>query len=444
MRIVRGAPAARRELLVRGGELAPVDEAALDRASAVFGERLSAPDFVARVIRQVAAHGDVAVRRIAQAVGDHVPSPFELAAEELAAARARAPAGLEADFRLAADRVERFHRRQMPRDFMDADEGVGQRWVPVDRAGIHVPSGIAPLASSVLMAAIPARVAGVRAVALCTPLGPDGIAPGIAPAIALAAHVAGVDQVFGIGGAQAIAALALGTESVPRCDVVAGPGNAWVVLAKRAVYGLAGIDLLPGPTETLIIADGSADPEEVAADLIAQAEHGGPASPIALTDSPGLAQAAAGAVAAQLESLPLRGVAWDSFDRRGGLGVVDSLEQAIELANEYAPEHLCLLVQDPDRLLSLVRHAGGVFVGSASPEVLGDYVAGPSHVMPTGGTARFASPCGVHAFLKAMSVARLPARSAAKLAPVAARMARAEGLEGHARAAERRAPPTGA
>ena len=250
-----------------------------------------------------------------------------------------------------------------------------------------------------------------------------------------------MDRVFGLGGAQAIAALALGTASVPRCDVIVAPGNAWVMLATRALYGVVGVDLLPGPTETLVIADAAADAAEVAADLIAQAEHGGPASPIALTSDPGMAAEIAREVEIQLATLPRAEVAWDSFEQRGGVGVVDDLAQAVELSNAYGPEHLCLLVEDPEALLPFVRHAGGVFLGSASPEVLGDYVAGPSHIMPTGGTARFASPVGVRSFLKTVSVVRLSADRAAALAPAAARLARAEGLEGHARAAERRASP---
>ena len=284
------------------------------------------------------------------------------------------------------------------------------------------------------MAAIPAQVAGVAEVVVTTPVGHDGISP----AMALALHVAGVKRVFTIGGAQAIAALAIGTESVPRCDVIAGPGNPWVVLAKRALYGIVGIDLLPGPTETLIIADATADAADVAADLIAQAEHGGPASPIALTSERSLATSITHEVQSQLADLPRGQLARDSFRLRGGVGIVDSLNEAINLANAYAPEHLCLLVQDAEALLPRIRHAGGVFLGRTSPEVLGDYVAGPSHVMPTGGTARFSSPLGVRSFLKSMSVIRFSGTRAAELAPVAARMARAEGLEGHARAAERR------
>ena len=439
IRIVHGADAVRRELIARHGELAVVDEAARQRASAVFGESLSPREFVARVVERVQTDGDAALREIAAKVGDHIPSQFEVSPDELADARAKALPDLAADLEVAAERIRAFHQRQLPTDFFDEASGVGQRWIPVDRAGIHIPGASGPLASSVLMTAIPARVAGVREVVVCTPAAEDGIDP----VIALAAHVAEVDRVFLVSGAQAIAAMAVGTASVPRCDAVVAPGNAWVVLATREVFGLTGVSVLPGPTETLVIADATADPADVAADLLAQAEHGGPASPIALTDSGAVAADIAREIERQLESLPRNEVAAESFAARGGVGVVAELDEAVTLANEYAPEHLCLLVADPERLLEGVRHAGGVFVGAGSPEVHGDYVAGPSHVMPTGGTARFASPCGVYAFLKSMSVVRLGASDSQRLAPVAARMARAERLEGHARAAERRRNSSG-
>lgn len=435
VRIVQGADEVRRTLLARSPDLVTIDESAVRAASRVFGETLTPVAFVERVVQEVRDEGDAAVRRIGRALGDHVGSTFEISRSELAEAGRGVDPTLRADIELAAERIRAYHEHEMPAGFEMSDLGVGQQWVPVDRAGLHVPGQAAPLISSLLMAAVPARVAGVGEIVVTTPVRSEGIAP----ALAAAAEAAGVDRVLGLGGAQAIAALALGTQSVPRCDVIVAPGNAWVMLATRALYGVVGVSLLPGPTETLVIADGSADAAEVAADLIAQAEHGGPASPIALTPSRELAAEVAREVETQLATLPRAAVAWDSFERRGGVGVVDDLTQSVELSNAYAPEHLCLLVDDPEALLPLVRHAGGVFLGSASPEVLGDYVAGPSHIMPTGGTARFASPVGVRSFLKTVSVVRLSADRAEALAPAAARMARAEGLEGHARAAERRA-----
>ncbi len=435
VRIVRGSDEVRRTLLARSPDLVTIDQSAVRAASRVFGETLTPVAFVERVIQEVRDEGDVAVRRIAGALGDHVGPAFEIEREELAEAGRQVDSALRADIELAAERIRAYHEREMPSGFDMPELGVGQRWIPVERAGLHVPGQAAPLVSSLLMSAVPARVARVDEIVVTTPVR----SAGIAPALAAAAEVAGVDRVFGLGGAQAIAALALGTQSVPRCDVVVAPGNAWVMLATRALYGVVGVDLLPGPTETLVIADASADAAEVAADLIAQAEHGGPASPVALTTDSVLAAEVAQEVAAQLATLPRAEVAWDSFERRGGVGVVDDLVEAVELSNAYAPEHLCLLVDDPEALLPQVRHAGGVFLGSASPEVLGDYLAGPSHIMPTGGTARFASPVGVRSFLKTVSVVRLSADRAASLAPAAARLARAEGLDGHARAAERRA-----
>ena len=437
VRIVHGADEVRRTLLARSPDLVTIDESAVRAASQVFGETLTPAAFIERVIREVRDEGDEAVRRIAEALGDYVGPSFEITPSELAEASRQVDPELRADIDLAAERIRAYHERELPTGFDLSDLGVGQHWVPVDRAGLHVPGQAAPLVSSLLMSAVPARVAGVGELVVTTPVR----SAGIAPALAAAADAANVDRVFGLGGAQAIAALALGTRRVPRCDVIVAPGNAWVMLATRALYGVIGVDLLPGPTETLVIADAAADAAEVAADLIAQAEHGGPASPIALTTDSALAVEVASQAAAQLETLPRAAVAWDSFEQRGGVGVVDDLAEAVELSNEYAPEHLCLLVEDPEALLPLVRHAGGVFLGSASPEVLGDYLAGPSHIMPTGGTARFASPVGVRSFLKTVSVVRLSADRAASLAPAAARLARAEGLEGHARAAERRASP---
>ena len=434
IRIVQGASAVRQDLLARDDDLVVISEEARSRASEVFGESLSPREFVARVIERVSADGDDAIGEIGAKLGDHVPQQLELTRTELEAAAANAPDGLKSDLQVAAERIRAFHRQQMPSDFLDDCRGVGQQWLPVDRAGIHIPRASGPLCSSLLMTAIPARVAGVEEVMVCT----GATAKGIHPVIALAARVAEVDRVFAISGAQAIAAMALGTASVPRCDVIVAPGNAWVTLATREVFGRTGVSLLPGPTETLIIADQSADPADVAADLIAQAEHGGPASPIALTDSFNRGAEIAREVERQLETLPTKDVALASFDARGGVGVVAHLNEAVELANEYAPEHLCLLVGDPQELLRRVRNAGGLFVGAGSPEVHGDYVAGPSHVMPTGGTARFTSPCGVHAFLKSMTIVQLADDESRRLAPIAARIARAEGLEGHARAAERR------
>jgi len=283
------------------------------------------------------------------------------------------------------------------------------------------------------MAAVPARVAGVQEVVLCTAPDANGRQR---PEMLVAADIAGVHRVFKLGGAQAICAMAYGTQSVPKVDKILGPGNLFVVLAKRRVYGAVDIDQLPGPTETLVVADGTADAEEVASDLLAQAEHDPLATSVLITTSMELATAVADAVRRQLETLPTAAVARESLTHRGGAIVTSSVAEAIALANTFAPEHLCLLVEDPWTWVGEVRHAGGIFVGSHSPEAAGDYVAGPSHIMPTGQTARFASPLSVADFIKIISVIGLSPRRLAEIGPVAARLARAEGFEAHARAVE--------
>ncbi|MSQ33954.1 MAG: histidinol dehydrogenase, partial [Dehalococcoidia bacterium] len=298
--------------------------------------------------------------------------------------------------------------------------------------------GSARYPSTVLMSAIPARVAGVREIILATPPGRDGKVP---PVTLAAAALAGVDRVFALGGAQAIAALAYGTESVPRVDKVCGPGNIFVTLAKKMVFGTVDIDGLFGPTETLLIADDSVDAALCARDLLAQAEHDALASPILITTSLKVAQAVARQVEEQLARMERREIAAAAVEGQGAVVVVDSLERAFELANSYAPEHLALLLRDPWSHLEKVRHAGAVFLGEASGEALGDYIAGPSHVLPTGGTARFSSPLGVETFLRRMSVIGLDEATSRALAKPGAVIARAEGLQGHAAALEARVEP---
>ena len=314
------------------------------------------------------------------------------------------------------------------------DGTLGQLIRPLDRAGVYVPGGTAPLPSSLLMAAIPARVAGVGEVVVCTPAG----SAGVNDLILAAAHVAKVDRLFALGGAQAIAALAYGTESVPRVDKIVGAGGLFITLAKRQVFGGVGIDGFYGPTETLVIADDSADPAWAAADLLAQAEHDVLASPILLTPSRALAEAVAAQLGSQLEGLSRAEIAAASLADRGGIVVTADLAEAVELANLYAPEHLCLLVAEPWALVGQIRNAGGIFVGEHSFEVLGDYVAGPSHVMPTEGSARYASPLSVADFVKRISLIAFTREAGARLSAPAAVLARGEGLTAHAAAAEMR------
>lgn len=352
------------------------------------------------------------------------------ACRELPAADLRA-------LRLAASRIRAFHRRQRERSFRFRDASgvlLGQEVRPVDRAGLYVPGGRAFYPSSVLMNAIPARVAGVREVVAVSPPHEGG-----EPASLLAAcWVAGVDRLFRVGGAQAVAALAWGTESVPRVDKIVGPGNAWVATAKRLVSGAVSIDMIAGPSEVLVIADESARAELVAADLLAQAEHDPQASAICVTPSARLATAVARAVEEQLRTLPRAAIARRAIRDHGAVVVTRGLDEAIELANELAPEHLELAVRGARRLVARIRHAGAIFVGTATPEAFGDYLAGPNHVLPTGGTARFSSPLGVHDFVKRTSVIEATPRALARLAPPLLRLAAMEGLSAHAAAVSRR------
>ena len=307
--------------------------------------------------------------------------------------------------------------------------------LPIDRVGVYVPGGTAPLPSSLLMSAIPAQVAGVREIVVCTPPGRDGRVPDV---ILAAAAVAGIERVYAVGGAQAIAALAYGTGTIPAVDKIVGPGNLFVTLAKRQVYGTVGIDGLLGPTETMIIADEFAAPGLVAADLLAQAEHDVLAQAILVTPSRALAEAVTAEIGQRIEALSRAEIIAASLNLRGGVVLTPGLDTAFEVANAYAAEHLQLSVREPRRWLGAVRHAGAVFLGEHSFEVLGDYVAGPSHSLPTGGSARFASGLNVWDFLKVTSVIGLQAEAAAALSTSAATIARAEGLDGHAGAAEAR------
>jgi histidinol dehydrogenase len=318
---------------------------------------------------------------------------------------------------------------------------MGQRVTPLQRVGVYVPGGTAPLPSSLLMAVIPARVAGVDQVFVCTP---PGGSQGRVPQVTLAAaHVAGVDRLFRLGGAQAIAALAYGTDSVPRVDKIVGAGGLFTTLAKRQVYGLVGLDGLYGPTETVVVADASANPAWVAADLLAQAEHDALATAILLTPSRQLAEAVQREITRQLEPLSRADVVAASLAGQGGIVLTPNLATAVRLADEFAPEHLCLSIQEPEIWADRIRNAGGLFLGEHSFEVLGDYVAGPSHIMPTGGTARFSSPVNVLDFVKIVNVIALDPETAAHVCPAAARLARAESLTAHAAAAAARQATAG-
>ncbi len=353
-------------------------------------------------------------------------------------ALAALPAAALRALKRAARRIEEFHRRQRERSWRYVDRTgftLGQRVLPLERVGVYVPGGQAAYPSSVLMNTIPARVAGVREVIMVTP----GGANGPAPAVLAAAAIAGVDRVFRIGGAQAIAALAYGTETIPRVDKIVGPGNAWVQAAKRLVFGAVDIDGIAGPSEVVLLADEHAKPEYVAADLLAQAEHGsGDECALLLTPCRVLALATQAEVERQLRELGRRQAIARVLSRRGACVVVRNLEEAITLVNDIAPEHLELLVQQPQAWLERIHHAGAVFIGPWAPAAVGDYAAGPNHVLPTGGTARFFSPLGVYDFIKRSSIVRGSRKALAKLAPVVTTLAELEGYDAHAGAVRAR------
>ncbi len=437
MKIVRGAEEARRVLLPRQ----PLREVQLPpavwaRTRRVVGDVSTLEEAVRRILKDVQEEGDSAVMRYSEAF-DGVKYPSLLISdEEVREAYDRVQPEVLDALRLAAQRVRAFHETQRKHGLQSFQEGgLGVQVRPLHRVGVYVPGTTVVYPSSVLMTVIPAKVAGVEEVIVASPVSPDG---GVSPLKLVAADLAGVERVFRASGAQAVAAMTYGTESIPRVDKICGPGNIFVTLAKREVFGTVGIDALYGPSETLVVADDSADPMLCAADLLAGAEHDELAIPILITTSARLAEEVSEEIEGQLDCLERYKVARTSLEAQGGAAVVASVEEAIDLANEFAPEHLCLHLSEAERWLERVRNAGGVFVGEASPETLGDYVAGPSHVMPTGGTARFSSPLGVQDFLKTTSVVAVSRRVLEELGPSAAAIARAEGLIGHARAIELR------
>jgi histidinol dehydrogenase len=421
----------------RGFEEPALSEAMKEGIRRVFGADLTADEVVDRILGDVRREGDAALLRYSELFDGATPTKFEVQRGDWSAAFSSLESDLQSALQIAADRIADFHRKQLRTSWLDYSEdgALGQIVRPLERVGIYTPGGSAAYPSSLLMTAVPARVAGVNEIVICAPPSKDGA---VSPLILAAAHVARVDRLFQIGGAQAIGAMAYGTESVPHVDKIYGPGNIFVVLAKQRVFGAVAIDQLPGPTETLIIADESADPEITAADMLAQSEHDVMASAILLTTSPKLAGQVKDELAKQIDELERGPIASQSLATNGIIAVLPDIETAIELANAYAPEHLCLLVKNPWEAVPKVKHAGGIFVGEDSPEALGDYIVGPSHVMPTGGTARFSSPIHVQDFTKVISVAAATNQALKKLGSATIALARAEGLTAHAKAIERR------
>ncbi len=434
MRLVRGLDEAREALShARSLDLLSVPPNVAATTRRVFGEPLTPPETVRRIIDMVRSDGDEAIRRLAADLEGVGLDSLEVSRAEIQDGYDRVDARVIEALEQSAERVERYHQAAKQQSWMDYDEGYGAVVTPLARVGAYVPGGSAPLPSTVIMSAVPARVAGVGELLLCTPPEASGLP---SPVTLAAARIAGVDRVFRIGGAQAIAAMAYGTETVPAVDMVCGPGNVFVTLAKKMVFGDVGIDGLYGPTETLIIADETANPTLCAVDLLAQAEHDPLAKPVFVTTSERLAKSVGKEVETRLPALDRTAIASRAVADFGCIAVVDSLDEAIELSNWFAPEHMCLMVEDPWALVGRVRNAGALFIGEFSHEVLGDYMAGPSHVMPTGGTARFSSGLGVHSFVKITPVLALTPEASSDLGRGASAIARAEGLTAHAEAAE--------
>jgi histidinol dehydrogenase len=406
-------------------------------AALLTGKREVAEDVEAaarRIVEDVRARGDAALIDYTKKFDrlTLTPETLRISVKEIAAAVGEVSAEQRDALGIARDRIESYHRRQLPVDdrYTD-DEGVelGTRWTAIEAVGIYVPGGTAAYPSSVLMNALPARIAGVERIVMATPT-PDGR---INPLVLAAAQMAGVDEVYRIGGAQAIAALAYGTGTIAPVAKVVGPGRDYVAAAKRLVFGVVGIDMIAGPSEVLVVADAENDPDWIAADLLAQAEHDVAAQSILITDSADLAERVAEAVERQLKALPRGAIAAASWRDHGAIITVRSLARAIELANRIAPEHLELAVAEPEALLVRVRNAGAVFLGRHTPEVIGDYVGGPNHVLPTARSARFSSGLSVFDFMKRTSILKLGPEQLRQLAKPATALAEAEGLDAHAR-----------
>ncbi len=392
-------------------------------------------DTVAAILQNVRENGDAALKDYTARFDGAVLDTLAVSAEEIdEAIAAVSPRFLEILEKAAAN-IRRFHERQVRNSFILNEQNgvvIGQKIIPVDRAGLYVPGGTAAYPSTVLMDAIPAKIAGCREVVMVTPPGKDGK---VNPVILAAAKIAGIDRIFKVGGAQAVAALAFGTESVPKVDKIVGPGNAYVAEAKRQVYGLVSIDMIAGPSEILIVADGKTDPRAAAADLLSQAEHDKMASAVLVTDSAELAEAVQAELEKQIPALSRADIARASIDDNGKIIITPDIETAIDIANAIAPEHLELCVDNPFDYLDRVRHAGSVFMGRHCPEALGDYFAGPNHTLPTSGTARFSSPLSVDDFIKKTQYTYYTRDALAAVAEDVAYFAEQEGLTAHAKSA---------
>ena len=432
MKIINSSEVGRREverLLTKKSfdevELSPKIRAANKK---IFGEDLSAVEIVRRIVGDVRKFGDVAVIDWTRKIDGVELENFAIEAGDV-----EITPEVLASIKVAAENIRRFHVEQLPRSWITyrgENSLLGQAVIPLNRVGVYVPGGTAAYPSSVLMNVIPAKVAGVGEIIMCT--------PNTNPNVLAAAKIAGVDKIFRIGGAQAIAAMAFGTKQIPRVDKIVGPGNIFVTLAKKEVYGHCDIDMLAGPSEILIVADEFANPVYAAADMLSQAEHDPLACSIVITTSAALAEEIAAQVEVQLKNLPRREIAAASIERNGLIVVAETLDEAIDFANFSAPEHLELLTREPFNLLPKIKNAGAIFLGAYSPEPLGDYLAGPNHVLPTGGTAKFFSVLNVETFLKRTSLISYTRNDLLNSAADVIRLAESEGLQAHAEAIRRR------
>jgi len=397
--------------------------------------QVNVEDIVTDIIANVRKSGDKALYEYCEKFDKAKLDSLQVTAEEIAEARAQVDDKFIKILEKAADNIRKYHQKQVRNSFIINDsEGVviGQKVIPVDRAGLYVPGGTAAYPSTVLMDAIPAKIAGVKEVVMVTPPSADGK---VNPVILAAASVAGVDKIFKVGGAQAVAALAYGTQSVPKVDKIVGPGNAFVAEAKKQVFGVVSIDMIAGPSEILVVADGTCNPRHIAADLLSQAEHDKMASAVLVTDSLDLANAVQAELEVQIPMLERCEIARESIDRNGKIIVADNLKVVIDIANEIAPEHLELCVDNPFDYLDSIRHAGSIFMGKNCPEALGDYFAGPNHTLPTSGTAKFSSPLSVDDFVKKTQYTYYTADALKKVADDVAYFATKEGLTAHAKSA---------
>jgi len=392
---------------------------------------------VAEIIADVIRRGDAALREYSEKFDGCAPDSFEVPQAKLDAALDKIGPEFRAILERAAKNIEKFHRHQIRQGFVvTPSDGIvlGQRILPIGRAGLYIPGGTAAYPSSVLMNCIPAKLAGVGEIVMVTPPSKHGVDPGILAA----AKIAGAHRVFTVGGAQAIAALAYGTATIPRVDKITGPGNEYVAEAKRQVFGVVGIDMIAGPSDILIIADATGDPELIAADMLSQSEHGETSASVLVTDSTELAMAVIAEIEAQLKVLPREKISRKSIDNHGKIIVADSIREAFDISNEIAPEHLEIFLDQPLEYLGLVKNAGSVFMGRHTPEALGDYYAGPNHTLPTSGTARFSGPLGVEDFTKRSSFTFYSADALRRVGDDVVKFAEKEGLDAHARSVAKR------